>query len=160
MDVLTFLGRGELLVLHPAPAVAAYIETCRADGLGGGLVTLDGKCAAKHGQWEFALLEQPHQTPESDPATVFEHAFAGEVAALDALLPAMRLGEANFGEALAILHGGFRALLVVHDEVDGEAGAARPLGIGWVGSVADQVPVVGLVQALISISGHQAWSAV
>ena len=108
-----------------------------------GLMALQCEGAAEYRHRQLALLEQPHQPPEADPAAVFEHALAGEVAALDALAKTVRLREADLGEALAVLHGGLRALLVVHDEIDSEACAARPLGVRRVGTVADQVPVVG-----------------
>ena len=101
--------------------------------VGGGLVALQRERAAEDRHRQLALLEQPHQPPEADAAAVFEHALAGEVAALDALVEAVRLGEADLGEALAVLHGGLGALLVVHDEVDGEARAVRPFRVraGW-----------------------------
>jgi hypothetical protein len=103
-DVLALLGLSQLVVLDPAPAVAANIEAGGADGLGSRLMPLQCECAAKHRHRQIALLEQSHQTPETDPAAVFEHALASEVAALDALTEAVRLREANLCEAFAVLH--------------------------------------------------------
>ena len=88
---------------------------------------------------QVALLEEPHQAPEADPAAVLEQAFAGEVAALDRLAHAVGIGEADVGVVLAVLHRGLGAFLVVHDEVDGEPRAVRPFGVGRVGAVADEI---------------------
>src|SRR5262249_47257403 len=50
-----------------------------------------------------------------------------------------RLGEPGLGGGLAIRHRRLRALLIVHDEVEGKAGAVRPPGVRWVRAVADEV---------------------
>src|SRR5262245_24125889 len=85
-------------MFDPAPAVATNIEARGADGVGGGLVALQSECATEHRHRQLAFLEQPHQPPEADSAAVFEHSLASEIAALDALVEAMRLGQAKLRE--------------------------------------------------------------
>src|SRR5262249_22650372 len=50
-----------------------------------------------------------------------------------------RFCEAHFGVALAILHRGLRAFLVVHHEVHGDPCAIGPFGIGRIGAIAHEV---------------------
>ena len=102
-------------------------------------LTAMGERAAEHRHRQVAFLEQAHQPPETDAAAVFEHTFAGEVAPPHALIEAMRLAEAELGVPLPILHGRLGPLLVVHDEVDGEARPVRPLWIRWVRSVPHEI---------------------
>ena len=151
-DVLALLLAGELVVLDPAPAVAAHVEPGAADGVRRGRVALDGQRAAEDGQGQAALLEQAHQPPEADAAAVLEHRLGREVTAFRQLIQPVRFREAALREALAVLHRRLRALLVVHDEIDGEAGAVGPFGIGRVRSIPDEIAVVG--------SGHVSSSLV
>src|SRR5258708_22894987 len=138
-DVLALLGLAQLEMLHPAPAVAADVEARFPDRLGGERVALERQRAAEHRHRQAALLEGAHQAPEADAAAVLEHAFAREVAALHAHRGAGGLGEAGLGKTLAILQGGLGAFLVVHDEVDGDARAVRPFGIGRGRAIAQKV---------------------
>src|SRR5215471_18358096 len=111
----------------PAPAVAADVEARLGDRLGGERVALERQRAAEHGERQTAFLEGAHDAPEADAAAELEHALAGEIAALDALRGGARLGESGLGVALAVLHGGLGALLVVHHEVQCQPRAAGPL---------------------------------
>src|ERR1700736_5710951 len=111
-------------MLDPAPPVAARRADC-----GGGLgIALQREGTAEHGHRHLPLVEQAEQAPEADAAAIFEHALAGEVAALDALYQSMRLGKPELGKAFPILHGGLRALLIIHDEIDREPRPVRPIG--------------------------------
>ena len=53
------------------------------------------------------------------------------------------LGEAPFGRGVAITDPRFAAFLEVQQEVDGDPGAAGPVGVRRVGAVADDVAVHG-----------------
>src|SRR5439155_22003625 len=92
-DVLA-LGRArQLVVLDPAPAVAAHVETGLADRRRGRRMPLERQRAAEDRQRQAALEEQAHQAPESDAAAVLEHSLGGEVTALHALAQRVGLGE-------------------------------------------------------------------
>src|SRR5262245_21531747 len=80
-DVLALVRLGELVMLHPAPAMRADVEACPADRRRGRRIALQRETAAEYGQRQAALLEQPQQPPEADAAAVFEHAVGGEIAA-------------------------------------------------------------------------------
>src|ERR1051326_2663471 len=95
-DVLALVVLRQLVMLDPTPAVRTHIESGRADGGSRRRMTLDGKRTAEDRQRQVARLEQAHQTPETDAAAVFEHALAGEVAALGNLAVA-RFGEPDLG---------------------------------------------------------------
>ena len=138
-DVLALLLFGELEVAHPAPAVAADVPAGGPDRLRSRQVSLQRQRAAEHGERHPALLEGAVDAPEAHAAAVLEHAFAGEIAALQSDRGSARLGEPRLGVALAILDRRLRAFLEVHDEVDGDARAAGPFRIGRIGAVADQV---------------------
>src|SRR5216684_6684922 len=139
LDVLALLGFAQLEMTHPAPAVAADVEARLADGVGGERVALQGERAAEHGERQAALLEGAHDAPEADAAAELEHALAGEVAALQSDRRGAGLRETGLGVAFAVLHRRLGAFLVVHDEIDRDARAARPFGIGRVGTVAHEV---------------------
>src|SRR5262245_31305466 len=142
LNVLTLGLARELGVLDPSPAVTAHVEPRLPDGVSRRPVAFEREGAREHSEGQLALLEQAQQTPEADPAPVLEHALGGEVAAPAGLPEAVRLGEPDLGGRLAIRHRRLRALLVVHDEVESEAGAIRPPGIGWVCAVTNEVPRV------------------
>src|SRR6478736_2828657 len=122
-------------MLDPTPAMRAHVEPRGVDRLGSGLVALERQCAGEDGHRKLALLEQTQQPPEADATAVLEHALTCEVAAKRTLVETVRLGEPELSVTLSILYRGLRALLVVHDEIQGETGAVRPLRIGRVAAV-------------------------
>src|SRR5262249_43457538 len=136
-DMLALLGFGQLVVLDPAPTMAADIEARCADRVGRRPVALQRERTAKHGHRQAALMKQPHQAPETDATAIFEHALRSEIPALDALVPAGCLRVAGLGEILAVLDRRLRTLLVVHHKIDCQAGSVRPFWIWRAGAVAD-----------------------
>jgi hypothetical protein len=53
------------------------------------------------------------------------------------------LGEELFGAGVTVEYVRFGTFLVVQDELQGDAGIARPGRVGWVAAVADEVPSGG-----------------
>src|SRR5579885_1718766 len=129
----------EFEMLDPAPAVAAHVEAGVADRPRRRRVALERQRAAEHGQRQAALPEDAVHAPESDAAPVLEHALRSEVAAVAQRVEARALSEPALGIAVAVADRGLGALLVVPDEVEREASAAGPLGIGWRSGVAHEV---------------------
>ena len=140
-DARALLGHRQLIVLLPAPAMAADIVPGGADRRGRRRVAFQCQSAAEHRQRQGAFRKQPHDPPEADPAAIGEHALGRKIAAWHVRVDAAILGQAPFRGRVAIGHRRFRAFLEVQHKVQREAGAARPFWVGRVGAVADQVAV-------------------
>src|SRR5262245_57630828 len=125
--------------------MGAYVEVGGSNSLRGWLVALKGERATKHRHWQSAFPEQPHDAPKPNSAAVFEHALRRQVPPFDALVSACRLRKSDLGEAFAVPNRRFGAFLVVHHKIDREARPVRPFGIGWGGTVADEISVMGLI---------------
>jgi hypothetical protein len=54
------------------------------------------------------------------------------------------LGKEGFGSLVAVQNGALAALLIVEHELQGEARAARPLRLGRLPPIADQVTRIGV----------------
>ena len=118
------------LVVDPPPPVADDLVAGFDDG-GRGL----GMALERHGDGEDADLEtafgeHAHEPPEARATAVLVHrldlevAHAGENGHADDLL------EKRLGLGVAVQDRALTALLVVHDDLERQAGAARPLRIG------------------------------
>src|SRR5437867_280461 len=126
-------------MLDPSPAMGADLESGLGDGLRDGWVPLERQRAGEHRDRDLTLPEKSKEAPEADPAAVLVHGLHGQIAGAAGRSPARSLGEADLGAVIAVDHGVLRALLVVDDELEREAGAAGPARIGRPGAVADHV---------------------
>ena len=140
-DALALLRFGQFVVLLPTPAVAADVVPGGTDRGGGRRVAFQREGAAEHRHRQPALGEQPHDPPEADTAAISEHALGGEVAAGHVRIDPAILGQPPFRCRVAVGDRRFRALLEIQDKVQCQAGVTRPVRVGWVGPVADQVAV-------------------
>jgi len=136
--VRALLLLGELPVLDPAPAVRADVEPRLADGGGDRRVAFERQRAAEHGQRQPALLEDAQDAPEAHAAAVLEQALGREVAALHPVVGGAGLRQRGFREAV-VVHVVLGAFFVVHHEVHGDPRLARPVRVGRVAAVADEV---------------------
>ena len=99
---------------------------------------------AEDRQRQLPFPEHPHQPPEPGAAAVFVDRLHVDMAhALERLCPD-DLRQERFGSGIAMKNAVLAAFLVVHHELDGDPGAAGPLGVGRVGAVADHVARVVL----------------
>jgi len=138
-------------VLLPAMAVAANVDAGRAQPPRQLLVALQRDRAGEGRERQAAFLEQPQHAPDADAAAIFVHRLGRQVAAGDAGVHALALGERSVGLRIAVERRIFRPLLDVEGEVDGDARVARPLRMRWRLAVTDEVPCRA---CLVLVLGH------
>src|SRR5215469_2018130 len=126
-------------MVDPAIAVAADVPVAGSDSRGGRRVGLEGAGAAEDRYRQSKAGKNPMQTPKADAGAVFEHALGAEIAAGHTEIGAEHFGEAALADAVAGGIGQLRAFLEIDHEVDGDARAARPLGMRRFGTVTDEV---------------------
>src|SRR6266446_217455 len=81
-DMLVLLRGVELIVLLPAPAMAADVIAGLDNGLGCRRMAFKRQRTTKNRQGQMPHLKQPEDTPEADAAAVFVHRFSSQIAAL------------------------------------------------------------------------------
>src|SRR5215469_3218062 len=138
-DLLALLRFAEARMVGPAIAVAADVPVAGGDCCSGRRVGLEGAGAAEDRYGHTKAGEDPMQAPKADAGAVFEHALGTKVAARDPQIRAEHLGETALADAVAGGIGELRAFLEVDHEVDGDASAAGPLGMRWLGAVPDEI---------------------
>ncbi len=137
-----FLLAGGVLVLDPLQAVAGDLP---AGGLHrGDLLGRAGERGgdAVDGEGDAGAGEEAVEPPEAGAGAVFVDRFHVPVAHARPGGGADDLGEERLGGGVAVQDRVLAAFLVVEDELDGDAGAARPVGVRRVRTVAQHVPAV------------------
>ncbi|MCY1212596.1 hypothetical protein D9M72_243340 [compost metagenome] len=90
------------------------------------------------------LLEQVQQAPDTRAAAVLVEGFHAHVAHALQRLGGHHLGQEGFGFLVAMEHIALAAFFVVEDKGQGDAGLTRPVRVGRIVAVTDQVAwVVG-----------------
>src|SRR5205085_10609652 len=117
------------LVVDPPPAVAHDLVAGLDDGRRRLGIPLERPGHGKHAHLDAALGEQAHETPEARAAPVLVHRLDLEVAHAAEDRHADDLLEERLGLAVAVQDRALPTLLVVHDDLEREPGAARPFGI-------------------------------
>ena len=138
-DMVEFLLEREVLVVDPAIAVARDLVPSRRHGPARGGVQLESAPHRPGGEVQPTLIEQAQDAPEARPAAVFVHRLGGQVAAAHDRRTARRLGQEHFRGGIAVQDRVLAPLFVVQNEGDGDPRLARPLRIGRVRAVPDQV---------------------
>src|SRR5262249_14845075 len=90
-------------------------------------------------QRQSVLREDPMHAPEPGAAPVLEHRLGVQVAPPDRRRRADDLVQERLGGRIALEGGILAAFLVVEDEVERDPRAVRPLRIGWLRPVADEI---------------------
>src|SRR6185369_8443123 len=125
------------VVLFPPVAMPADVVALRGDGARHGRVAFQRDGAGEERAPHLVLREDPQEAPYAHAAAVLEHRFVGQVA------PVRWDGRHGIAPRLppadAVLQEVFRALLVVHDQRDGDARAIRPRHPRRLVCVADQI---------------------
>ena len=138
-DVLALDLLAHELVVDPAPAVAHDLVPRFHNG-GGGL----GMALERHRHGEDADLdpvagERPHEAPEPDAAAVLVHRLDLKISHALERRQTDDLLQIRLGLGVPVQGGALAALLVVHDDLQRQASAAGPLGIGRHLAVPDEV---------------------
>ena len=134
---------GTGVVVDPAIAVAGDLPV-RLHHCGHRL----GIAGERHGDTEDRdryppLREQPMNAPEADAAAELVHGFDGQRALADTGLDEAELSEQSLRASIAVEHAVLRALLVVDDELHGDARLAGPVRVRAVTPVAHHVAGIG-----------------
>ncbi|MCY1426311.1 hypothetical protein D9M71_421290 [compost metagenome] len=151
--MLAFLLGIHVLIVDPAIAVAADLVAVGdhlADRFG---MTLGGHGHGEDGQRQVVLPEQLEQAPYAGATTVFVERFHAHVAHALQRLGGYHFREERFGFLVAVQDAALTAFLIVEDEGEGDAGVARPVRMGWVVAVSDQVAGVVCAHSGIPCSG-------
>src|SRR3989449_2665412 len=161
-DVLALDGLAHELVIDPAPAVAHHLVAGFDDRAGGLGMALEGHRHREHADVDPAFREELQEAPEADAASVLVDRLDLEVpnpterlAADDFLQERLCLGVAVEDRPLA-------ALLVVHDDLEREPRAVRPLRAGRGPPITDQITGIGhrgpgLYAIIQAPEGGQPW---
>ncbi len=142
--VLALGGFVDVLVVDPAPAVAGDLVAQVHKGLRHIRMALQRHRHAKDRQRQAALFELAQDAPDACARAVL-------IEALHAHVPrrvgcrADDLGEERLGARVAVQHAVLAAFFVVEDELQGDARAAGPLGVGRGLAVTDEIARIVLV---------------
>ncbi len=100
---------------------------------------------AEYGDTDTAFREHTPQSPEAGARAVFEHGFDVGMALSGPGLRPQHIGEERLGGRIAMENIVFAALLEIHHELDGDAGAIGPARVRRIAAIAAQVARVACV---------------
>ena len=139
------LGRlVDVLVADPAPAVRRDLVAVAQEGLDHRRVPLERHRDAEHRERHLALAEQAQEPPHARARAVLVERLHAHVARAERL-GADDVREEGLRGRVAVDHGVLGAFLVVEDELQRDARAARPAGVRRMLAVAGEVAGVGRV---------------
>ncbi len=137
--VFAFLRFVHVLVVDPAVAVAADLVAVGDHLADRFRVALGGHGHGEHGERQVVLFKELEQAPYAGTAAVFVERFHAHVALALERLGGDHLGEEGFGLGIPVQDVALAAFLVVEDEGEGDARIVRPVRVGNVVAVTDQV---------------------
>ena len=143
LDMGALFGLGHGVIVDPAIAVAGDFPVGLHHRYDRVRVAGERHGNAEDRDGHRALGEQAMQAPEADAAAELVHRFDRQRALADAGLDEAELGEQRLRARIAVEHAVLGALLVVDDELDGDARVARPAGMGPVAAIAHHVAGIG-----------------
>ena len=85
------------------------------------------------------LGEDAHETPEADTTAVFVGRFHVEIARALEWGRHEKVAQACLGDLVAVQHAALATLLIVDDEIEGEARPTRPIRVRRLLGVADEI---------------------
>ena len=153
--VLAFLGLIHVLIVDPTITVTADFVTGGDHGTDHVRVALGSHGHREDRQRNIEFLEQLEDPPDTGAAAILVERFHAHVALALQRLRRNHFREKRFGLLVAMQHVALAAFLVVEHEGQGDAGVARPLRVGRVTAVTDQVAwVVSAHCSFPSCSSH------
>ena len=145
LEVLALERLVGVLVAHPAPAVARDLVPVAQERVDDGRMPQHRHPDAEDRERNAALAEQPQESPDAGPRAVLVERLHAHVAHPERL-GADDLRQERLRRLVAVQHRVLAALLVVEDELDGDAGAAGPACVRRVLAVAGEVARVGGIE--------------
>src|SRR5438128_10513461 len=127
------------LVVDPAPAVAHDLVAGFHDRRGGLGVALERHRDGEDADLDAVLGERAHEAPEPGAASVLVHRLDLKIAHTPERRQADDFLQERLGLGVPVQHGALTTLLVVHDDLQGQPRAARPLRIGRRLAVPDEI---------------------
>jgi len=119
--------------------------------LGGLRVALERHADGIDGRDHLPLGEDAHETPEADATAVFVGRLHIKIARALEWGRHEKVGQARFGDFVAVQHTALATLLIVDDEIEGEARPTGPTRI-W--------RLVGIADEIARIAGHRRRAAI
>src|SRR5215469_3084394 len=141
----------DAVIVEPAPSVIDDITALTRHGLGALRVALERHADGIDRRDHLPLGEDAHQTPEADTTAVFVSRLHVKIARTLEWGRHEKIGEARLGDLVAVQHAALATLLIVDDEIEGEAGPTGPTRI-W--------RLVGIADEIARIAGHRRRAAV
>jgi hypothetical protein len=143
VEVALLVVAGEILVVDPLEAVAGDLPVCLAHGRDGLRVAHERGGDAEDGHRDVSAGQQAVQAPEAGARAVFVDRFHVGVALAGPRGGADGLRQEGFRGRVAVQDIVLAAFLVVHHDLDRDAGAARPARVRRRSAIADHVARVG-----------------
>src|SRR5207245_2825028 len=142
------------LVVDPAPAVTHDLVPGvhdRPRGLG---VALDGHAHREHADRHRALAEQAQQSPESRARAILVGGLDLQISRAGHRRRAGHLVQVRLGAVVAVQDRALAALLPVHDDLQRQPRAARPLGVRRALTVAHEIApeVAAIMDEVLALS--------
>ena len=141
----------DAVIIEPAPPVIDDIAALTRHRLGGLRVAFERRADGIDRRDHLPLGEDAHETPEADTTAVFVGRLHIEIARALKWRRHDKVGEARLGDLVAVQYAALSALLLVDDEIEGEARPTGPTRVRRLVSIADEIA---------RIAGHQRRAAV
>src|SRR5215469_5153646 len=150
-DMLSLGCFVDAVIVEPAPPVIDDVAALTRHRLGGLRVTLERHADGIDRRDHLSLGENAHQTPETDTTTVFVGRLHIEIARALKWGRHEKVGQARLGDLVAVQHAALATLLIVDDEIEGEARATGPTRVRR---------LVGIADEIARIAGHRRRAAI
>ena len=134
-----------MLVIDPAIAVAGHLPVRRPHCIDGMRIARECHRDAENSDWQATPGEYPVQAPEAGARAVLVNRLHVHVAHAGDCRRPDDLGQKRFRRGIAVQDAVLRSFLVIHDKLQSETRAARPLRVRRCVGVAAQVARIGVV---------------
>src|SRR4051812_45441726 len=141
----------DAVIVEPAPPVIDDVAALTRHRLGGVRVALERHADGVDRRDHLPLGEDPHETPEADTTAIFVSRLHIKIARALEWGRHEKVRQARLADLVAVQHAALATLLIVVDEIEGEA---RPTGPTRVRRL------VGITDEIARIAGHRRRAAV
>src|SRR3954447_6831834 len=150
-DMLSLGCFVDTVIVDPAPPVIDNIAALTRHRLGGLRVTLESHADGIDCRDHLPLGEDVHETPEADTTAVFVGRLHIKIARVLEWGWYEKVGQARLGDHVAVQCAALATLLIVDDEIEGEACPTGPTRVRR---------LVGIADEIARIAGHRHRAAV
>ena len=132
------------MIVDPFEAVGADLVAGFEESFRGSGIALQSRGHSENGQRYFQVLHEPQDPPDAGPGAIL-------VDLLHAHMPCTGNGrgvddlrQEGLCPLVPVQNAVFAAFFIVEDDLNGDPGAAWPVGLGWRAAIADKIPWVAL----------------